>query len=65
MTNPTIDHARALLADASPELRRAVGELVKDAMYFRLMDKVGHYSCKGCHKPYEYFADELIEGGKQ
>ncbi|TXH52161.1 MAG: hypothetical protein E6Q97_16705 [Desulfurellales bacterium] len=65
MTDPTIERARALLADASPEMRRAVGELVKDAMYMRLMDEVGNHTWKGGHKPYEALASEFIEGGKQ
>ena len=56
-----IETARKLLSDASPELRRAVGELVKESMYFAIMDRIGNYTWRGAGKPYDVFARELIE----
>ena len=69
----TIETARHLLADASPELRKAVGELVEEALLTgedRPPEGLAHLLDKYVKREKEYheymsFARELIEAGKQ
>jgi len=62
----TIETARTLLADASPELRRAVGKVIYFAGKAGFDNGKGEYSPKRFAKDveYQYFARELIEAGK-
>jgi len=73
MTDPTIETARSLLADASPELRRAVGELVNHVAHIweerTVRTEHGTEAEFDAYKALcvesSLFARELIEGGEQ
>ncbi len=80
MTNPTIETARALLADASPELRQIIGECIEQANlagYFwavrRWKDDETAEQINRCDAEWDAFSkelrargsSELIEAGKQ
>lgn len=68
-----IETARNLLADASPELRKAVGDLVEEALLTgedRPPEGLAHLLDKYERRENEYqefmkFSRELIEAGKQ